>query len=130
MKPVLAVDWDGTCVEDKWPLEGEWLPNAVSALHELSRVFQVYIFTCRTAPYQYDETSQWNVLLPEEAVQRELSYIHGMLDNAGLNEVHVWERDFKIPAVAYIDNKGIRFENNWQDIVNQLTGVPIGTSGG
>lgn len=117
MKPVLAVDWDGTCVESVYPAEGDWLPGASKALRKLIQSYTVYIFTCRTAPYAFRD---WHTPVTNEQVLRETAYIRRMLDDAGLHEVEIWDREFKIPAVAYIDDKGIPFDGSWSRAVRTL----------
>lgn len=115
MKPALAVDWDGTCVEQVWPREGDWLPGAKKALRSLSEHYTLVIHTCRVAPVLYED---WDNLRPEEHVTQEVAYIQRMLDRAGIEAV-IWQRGFKPPAVAYIDDKAIRF-TSWERTMREL----------
>lgn len=117
-KPVLAVDWDATCVEAVYPLEGNWLPGAKEALRELQKKFKVYIFTCRIAPVEH---GQWDKPLNEEKVVREVAYIRQMLDDARLRRVGIWQESFKLPAELYIDDKGLHFQNDWNAVISQVT---------
>lgn len=117
MKPILAVDWDGTCVEHVWPDEGDWLPGAVDALHSLTDLYEIHVFSCRVAPFEF---LQPDTPRPEEDTEREIAYIRRMLDEVYLQEVQIWTRPFKIPAVAYVDDRGIRFNNNWEEVVGWL----------
>ncbi len=117
MKPALAVDWDATLVENVWPEEGKWLPGAVKALKQLTEKYQVYIHTCRIAPVMHNN---WDIPLSKAAVAKEMEYIHRMLREAGLDDVKLWNEPYKIPAVAYIDDKGLRFEGNWPRTLRQL----------
>lgn len=111
------MDWDGTCVENVWPAEGDWLPGAVKALKKLVKTHTVYINTARTAPVRFEK---WDELLPPEEVEKEVRYIRRMLDEAGLSEIQIWDSAFKLPAAAYIDDRAVRFEGNWPRILRQL----------
>lgn len=117
-KPALAVDWDGTCVELVYPKQGDWLPGAVDALRYLQKHYQVYIWSSRIAPVQYE---RWDLPLPAEQVEREIAYIKTMLRDANLKRVKVWTHSFKLPAVAYIDDKGFRFEGDWDAVLSFLS---------
>lgn len=114
-KPVIAVDWDGTCVEQKWPGEGDWLPGAVKHLKKLSRDYQVLIYTTRIVGVSF---YNWNERLPREAVMQEINYIRRMLDEAGLEEVRIFESypggvPGKLGAAAYVDDKAVHFSGSW-----------------
>lgn len=116
-KPVLAVDWDGTCVELVYPKQGGWLPGAVDALRYLQKHYEVYIYTSRIAPVMYE---QWHIMLSESQVTREIDYIETMLREANLKRVKVWKHNFKLPAVAYIDDKAIHFDGDWPKALTEL----------
>lgn len=116
-KPPLGIDWDGTCVEHVWPDEGQWLPDAVEALHVLNRHFQLYIFSCRVAPYNMGE---WDTPRDPEITAHEIAYIRRMLDEAELGDVEIWTKPFKLPAVAYIDDRAIPFGGNWGEALVRL----------
>lgn len=117
MKPTLSVDWDGTLVEHMWPGEGDWLPGAVDALHELVTMYRVVIFSCRVAAYEFGRE---NVLRPPAVTQREINYIRRMLDEAGLPQVEIWTRPFKLPAVAYVDDRAVHFKGRWERLMPKL----------
>lgn len=119
---MIAVDWDGTCVKNVWPKQGDWLPGAKKALKELLKTYQVYIWSVRIVGVSYQD---WNVTIPRPQVLGEISYIRRMLDEAGLEEVKIFEsypgmHPGKISAVAYIDDKALRFEGNWPRTLRQL----------
>ena len=119
-KPVLAVDWDGTCVPSAYPAQPrEWLPGAVDALHDLSKVFRIRIYTARIAPVAPDEVS----VLPPEVVAGEINYIREMLDDAGLTMVDIHTSPWKVPAFAYVDDRAERYTGrpgSWKAMKEKL----------
>ena len=104
----IAVDWDGTCVGYRRfgdplnaELPDEWLPGAVEALRKLSARASVVIWTCRT-------------LMPEGE-----DSIRDMLDEAGLTRVHIHVGSGKTIALAYVDDRAVRF-SSWEEQLPQL----------
>lgn len=118
-KPPIAIDWDGTLVaDDLYPLQPrEWLPGAEKALRKLTRRYKVYIWTSRIAPTEH---RQWHKTRDPKEVQSEIDYIRSMLDDAGLKMVDIWTAGFKLPAEFYIDNKGIRFDGDWDSTLRSV----------
>ena len=109
----VAVDWDGTCVDDDaWPEMGDWLPGAITALKHLAGEFdEVVIFTCRVADVNTDERTPFNPF-------GQIAEISEMLSDADIPEnVIVWTKSYKPPADYYIDNKAVRFEGSWKDVL-------------
>jgi hypothetical protein len=122
VRPIIAVDWDGTCVEQKWPAQGDWLPGAVKALKRLVKDYRVLIYTTRIVGVSYYD---WNEVLPRESVQGEIKYIRRMLDEAGLEEVGIFESypggiPGKLSAAAYIDDKAVPFNGSWIAALGKL----------
>lgn len=125
-KPVIAVDWDGTCVEHVYPKQGDWLEGAPEALRVLTRKFKVYIWTSRIAPVTFEN---WDVQLSEDVIKKEYDYIRKMLDDANLKSVGIWDNPFKLPAMAYVDDRAIRYSGNWAETLLAIvdgTGVSLG----
>lgn len=127
-KPVIAVDWDGTCVPSAYPLQPtEWLPGAVEALRKLTRKFTVYIYSTRIVDRNY---KNWSEKLPAGVSDGEIAYIRGMLDEAGLKSVRIFESypgggPGKISAKAYIDDLAVPFTGDWSEALERtftLTG--------
>lgn len=113
-----AVDWDSTCVENRWPNMGDWLPGAVEGLHQLSAMGNVVIFSCRVAPW---ELSDWSKPRDIVDVAAEVAAIRRMLRKRDLEHIEVWTRNFKPPALVYVDDKGFRFTGDWGAVVDFVT---------
>lgn len=121
-KRAIAVDWDGTCVEQTWPEFSPWLPGAPEALRELANEYDVYIWSTRIVGREYLD---WHVALPQEEVDAQINYIRQMLNEAGLEDVHIFEAYpgygiGKLSAIAYIDDKAIQFKGSWGDTLADL----------
>lgn len=105
-----------------WPAEGKWLPGAVKALQKLDKKYTLIINSARVAPVSFED---WDTPLSPREVAHEVAYIQRMLDEADLGHVEIWQRPFKVPAKAYIDDRGVRFEGNWPKTVRQLNRLGV-----
>lgn len=125
--PTFAVDWDGTCVEQVYPEEGDWLPGAVEALRVLDRHGTVVIHSVRVAPVAPFTSTNGipkpgeETPIPEQSKQ-EVAYIQRMLDSVGLGHIEIWQRPYKPPAVCYIDDRAIKFDGDWNTALDQALG--------
>ncbi len=110
----IVVDWDGTCVPQVWPGEPRAMFKGCSeALRAfLSAGYEVVIFSTRLAPRDLDEVTP----LLRADKERQVRYIRHVLDVHGLHEVGIWRKPWKPGALFYIDDKGIRFDGNWQAV--------------
>lgn len=92
---------DGTCYDE--PVEG-----ALESLHRLNRRgYRVAIFTCRA------ETEEGEIMV-QEWLEKWINLKTKELNWSGIAfEV----TDKKPKAIAYIDDRGIRF-TNWTDVLN------------
>lgn len=118
-KPRYAVDWDGTIVTDAWPNMGEWQPGAIQSLRTLLTRGEVVVHSCRVAPFETDEATPRNPLI-------EATKIRLMLDMEGLWDVEVWMRPYKPPARVYIDNRAVRFNGDWPEVMTQVDAIDRG----
>lgn len=109
MRFLFAVDWDGTCVENRYPEMGDWLPGAVEGLHQLVELGKVVIHSCRVAPAEADNET-WRDPLEAAA---EIAAIRRMLRKRGLDQIEVWTKPWKPSALCYIDDKGFHFDGDW-----------------
>lgn len=121
----VAVDWDGTCVYDHhWPNMGWWLPGAIQALQVLAYEFdEVVIWTCRYAWVDTDEVTLHDPTSDRRKIERRLR-------DADLpSNVTVWTQAHKPPAEFYIDNKALRFEGDWKEVLKQVYATGRDTTG-
>lgn len=102
----ICLDWDGTCVEAKWPDMGDWLPGAIRNIKRFQKQgWKVIIFSARLNPYD-PYTSQER---PKAEVYKETMQVREKLDSAGLRTVEIWNLPGKPGASVYIDDKAERY---------------------
>lgn len=112
-KKNIAVDFDGVIHEFKgWgdgTCYGDPLPGSLEAILELSKVFNVIIFTAKARPDRplvNGKTGKELVLewLEKHDVLQYIDYV-----------------TFEKPrAKFYIDDKAIKFSNNWPEILKEV----------
>lgn len=116
----IAVDFDGVLhsYERGWAdgsIYGDWKPGAVAALSQLTQQYAVFIHTTRSARqvarwieqssgYAFECTTH----LPRTWYGRRKPF----WNTQGLLLV----TDRKLPAIAYIDDRAVRFEDWWQSL--------------
>lgn len=116
--PTIALDFDGVihAYSRGWhdgTIYDELMPGAVEGMRELLKNYAVFIFTARSnlravADYVRDRLGvPVSVDHPEVPRQfwstRDIVYVTGR----------------KLPAVAYVDDRGVRF-TSWDDVFEQL----------
>ncbi len=111
LKPVLAIDFDGTIADDSnFPVIGEMKKGAREAIEKLSEKYEIVINSCRTSkkfrskPDYQKRVSEMIEWLKEHKVK---------YDRINMGD------EGKIVAKVYIDNRAIRFEDNWNKILKQ-----------
>ena len=121
-RKTLAIDFDGVIhsYELGWQdgsIYGTEIPGAFGALRFLMELFNVYIHTSRD-PIAVAEWLGSNggfncrVDLPAAKIERQFWSDPDWL----------LITDQKLPALAYVDDRGVRFEN-WQDTLGQLGAI-------
>lgn len=123
MKPVIAVDFDGTLCDHEYPGIGRIKDGAKEALAAFRRMgFHILIYSCRTCHWNYEifggDPSQPTLMRTR---------VKEMIGWLNANELEYDEIDDgskgKPLACLYIDDKAISFQDNWpqiQKIVEQL----------
>lgn len=106
---IIAVDFDGTIVKDKYPLIGEAVPGAIETLKKLKKEgYQLILWTCRTGKHLAEAVSFCaNNGIRFDAINRSIRYnvvAHGGSDPR------------KIGAGLYIDDRGIAGLPDWNEI--------------
>jgi phosphoserine phosphatase len=107
---ILAIDFDGTLVDHEYPKIGALKPGAKEAIIAFKKAgHKIAIWTCRAGEQ-------------EQAVRKFLSENGIPYDsvNAAAPGADLGTR--KIYADIYIDDKGMRFEENWDDLRRLITG--------
>ena len=105
-----VVDWDGTCVEECWPEQGDWLPGAVDALRALADDGPVVIYSLRCHLYEMDDLTA----RPQCDVDASVLGIERMLARAGLHDIRVYPPNRgKPPGKYYIDDRAVRYDGDW-----------------
>lgn len=123
-KPTFVVDWDGTVTEDSWPAMGMWLPDAPWALHEMLKLGNVVIDSCRMNPYEKGHDGE--LLRPVAVTHAAIAEVRAMLDSKGLHEVRLHTTPGKPPGDEYIDNKGRRYlgrPKSWRVLIDIFHGL-------
>jgi len=107
---VIAVDFDGTIVEHEFPDIGPLKPGAVDALKAFKKAgHQIVIWTCRKG----EEERQLRSFLLEKRIPFDTV-------NTPVPGFDLGTR--KIYADIYIDDKGFRFQENWDELRKMITG--------
>ena len=111
MRPFcVAIDFDGTIVEDKYPNMGFLKENVVSAINLLKELgCHIIITSCRT-------NSLIHSSITERKIQKQLMENFLRQNNILFDEVDDGTYG-KVVANVYIDDRAVRFENNWEEIV-------------
>lgn len=119
MKPLVAIDYDGTICENAWPDHGDFKPGAIEALKEIQKHARIVIHTARTSPFELDGFTP----RPTDVWVREVITIQRRLDAAGVKGVTIWTGEGKPGAVVFIDDRAIRFNDRpgaWKAITTKV----------
>jgi len=112
----ICVDFDGTIFQ--WgdiyaktpPFDG-----CVEFMRELRKQgWFIVIFTSRLSPTWW-QSEGWGF---EEAIEKELAFVENRLGEYGIPYDRITAE--KVPAEYYIDDKAVRFENNWAAISKRI----------
>jgi haloacid dehalogenase-like hydrolase len=107
---IIAVDFDGTVVDHKYPKIGALKPGAKEALkafHDAGH--KIIIWTCRAGQEERD------VRAFLQANEIPFDTVNNPIMGADLGTRKVY-------ADLYIDDKGIQFDENWDELKRVITG--------
>lgn len=114
-KNVICVDFDGTIYPRDdlfgYPKPFNGVVQTIQGLY--NQGYYIVIWTSRLSE-QWFKDEGWNL---DEAYKQQVSYIVSILkrDNIPYHKL----TSEKVPALAYIDDKAIRFEDNWATIAER-----------
>ena len=108
---IIAIDFDGTLVEHQYPEIGPLKPGAKEALLAFKKAgHKIAIWTCRGG----EEERMVRIFL----AQNDIPYdsVNSPVPGSDLGTR-------KIYADVYIDDKGFRFDDNWDELRQLLIGA-------
>lgn len=108
---IVCVDFDGTIVDNRYPAIGELKTGVREALTRLKELgFYIIIYSCRTCrwmPQKY----------PPEVSERCAAEMKTFLDEQQIPYDEIDDGKKGKPfADYYIDDRAVRFEDNWSEI--------------
>lgn len=121
----LCVDFDGTLCEHTFPGIGAIKPDALVAMNTFKKMgYYIIVWSCRTCRHHEDIFG----VCPDDIFTKPC-----------VAEMKAWLDEQKIPydeiddgskgkplADFYIDDKAIRFENNWLEVVTMVAAEWVG----
>lgn len=106
----VAIDFDGTIVEDESPKIGPLKKDVVSSINVLKDLgCYIIITSCRTSSLIHPSVT-------ERQVKKQIMENFLRENNIPFDEVDDGTHG-KVVADAYIDDRAIKFEDNWNEIV-------------
>jgi len=116
----IVLDWDGTCVEAKWPEMGDWMPGATAALRTMHEAgLKLLVFSARLNPYD-----PFTMMRREPAeVQAKYLEVRHKLDEAGLTFVDIWKLEGKPGGTVYVDDRAERYHGrpgSWKALAEKI----------
>lgn len=110
---IIAIDFDGTIVENKYPAIGELIPGAVDYIRKLyDDGHEIIIWTCRTDKNMMDAAT----FLKLEGVP-----FHAINDNLPHNVELYGSNSRKVYAHCYVDDKNIGGFPGWEKTYEWIT---------
>jgi histidinol phosphatase-like enzyme len=111
MSMILAIDFDGTIVEDEYPKIGKLRPNAKKFINKLSKEgYFIIIWTCRTQEYGF-EAEQF-------LIENGIKFDEINKSCPANVEAFIGNDTRKVFANLYIDDKGLITIPDWETIYN------------
>lgn len=114
---IIAIDFDGTCVDHQYPLVGAPAPGAVETLRALAKRYGLILWTMRSGKFLDDAVSWFaNHEIPLYGVQENPSqvcwtsspkcYANVYIDDAGFGAPLIFPEDFARPCIDWAQVKG------------------------
>jgi len=114
--PAIVIDFDGTICEHRYPDVGPPMLGVRDALVRFKRMgLRIVIHSVRTASY-------WRHMAPDDKGMDPVTQIGVVQDYMAKHDLPYDEICLadKPLAVAYIDDRAFRFENNWWELSQQV----------
>ena len=116
---IIAIDLDGTLIENAWPGMGDWLPGSIEAIKRFQKAgYAVVVFTIRISPFWLDGTTR-----ADDDVRADIQAVRDKLDAAGLQSVSIWTKPGKPPFSVLIDDKAERYHGTagaWRKLTEKI----------
>lgn len=125
MKPTICVDYDGTLCDFAYPGIGRIKDGAREALKAFRAMgFYILIYSCRTSSWHHEIFGghPGDKALERPRVQAMIAWLNEQ--DIPYDEVDDGTKG-KPLADYYIDDKGIRFEDNWKEITHWIAEVTL-----
>jgi hypothetical protein len=113
----ICCDFDGVICASQYPGLGPLIPGAKQALQLLKALgYRIIISSCRSCAWN------WDIYYKDTEFKhaKDRQVFKDMVTFLDENEIPYDEIDDgtkgKVSAAYYIDDKGIRFQNNWEEI--------------
>lgn len=110
---IVAIDFDGTIVENQFPKIGELMPGAVEYIRKLHEDgHKIIIWTCRSG----DNLLDAGTFLKLEGIP-----FHELNDNLADNVQLYGNNSRKVYAHCYVDDKNVGGFSGWQATYDWIT---------
>lgn len=122
---IIAIDFDGTLVEDKFPNIGNFLPNAIPTIERwFTKGHSLILWTSRGT---YDGVDYKQEII-KHLYSKDLMYLFDGINVESpknpFKDSKVFKFSPKIYADIYIDDKGVGFIKDWNWIKEQVEKHP------
>lgn len=122
LRYTVCIDFDGTVVDHAFPEIGTLKPGAKEAIQKIHKHYAVVISSCRSSALFRKPNPE--ICIPDQGAPDGRDYIEEMRSFLLANEIPFDRIDMgdegKVVAVAYIDDRGMRFTDNWREISEEL----------
>ncbi len=112
----VIVDFDGTICGFAFPDTGPLEPGVKEALQEIRDMgYEIVIHSCRTGSYWEGQLS-----MPNRLEHFKIIFKFMVLHDLPYDRILIDENYDKPIATFYIDDRGIGYHGNWNDVVNEV----------